>query len=312
LGGQPLTDSGDEIDLRELWRALRRRKKLVAVTAASVVTLAGLLTLYQRVFTPVYKGSFSLLITDPISSDGGSGGRAAADAASGTMFEALARNTTSNDIPTLIEVLRSPLLLSPIANRFDLTPKGLASRIEISTGGEKRQEAEGVLKVGLTEARISAALAIAHLCARSGEAQQMVLATEAVPVLMAVQGARMLALDALLAQQADRLGAFQRAAAAFALLLGRNPPDPPAAEGRLSGFEAILGFPVIPPGRSFPGPALFLGGGRSDYLRPEHRPEIERLFPAATIETIPEAGHWVHADAPEAFVAAVNRFLGRS
>jgi pimeloyl-ACP methyl ester carboxylesterase len=77
-------------------------------------------------------------------------------------------------------------------------------------------------------------------------------------------------------------------------------------------FEAILGFPQIPPGRSFPGPTLVLGGGRSDYLRPEHRPEIERLFPAATIETIPEAGHWVHADAPEAFVAAVNRFLGRS
>jgi succinoglycan biosynthesis transport protein ExoP len=98
----------------------------------------------------VYKGSFSLLITDPISSDEGSGGRAAADAASGTMFEALARNTTSNDIPTLIEVLRSPLLLSPIANRFDLTPKGLASRIEISTGGEKRSEAEGVLNVSLT------------------------------------------------------------------------------------------------------------------------------------------------------------------
>jgi len=77
-------------------------------------------------------------------------------------------------------------------------------------------------------------------------------------------------------------------------------------------FEAILGFPEIPPGRSFPGPTLFLGGGRSDYLRPEHRPEIERLFPAATIETIPEAGHWVHADAPAAFVAAVTRFLGRS
>jgi esterase len=74
-------------------------------------------------------------------------------------------------------------------------------------------------------------------------------------------------------------------------------------------FEAILGFPEIPPGESFPGPTLFLGGDRSDYLRPEHRPEIERLFPAAAIEMIPNAGHWVHADAPEAFVAAVNRFL---
>jgi esterase len=77
-------------------------------------------------------------------------------------------------------------------------------------------------------------------------------------------------------------------------------------------FEAILGFPAIPPGRSFGGPTLFLGGGRSDYLRPEHRGEIARLFPAATIEMIPEAGHWVHADAPAAFVAAVHRFLGRA
>jgi esterase len=74
-------------------------------------------------------------------------------------------------------------------------------------------------------------------------------------------------------------------------------------------FEAILGFPELPPGCSFTGPTLFLAGGRSNYLQPEHRPAIERLFPAAIIETIPDAGHWVHADAPEAFVAAVNRFL---
>lgn len=74
-------------------------------------------------------------------------------------------------------------------------------------------------------------------------------------------------------------------------------------------FPAILGFPSIEAGRTFPGPTLFLTGGRSAYVRPEHRPEIKRLFPAAVFETIPEAGHWVHADAPAAFVAAVNRFL---
>ena len=74
-------------------------------------------------------------------------------------------------------------------------------------------------------------------------------------------------------------------------------------------FPLILGFPEIEAGRTFPGPALFLSGGRSPYVRPEHRPEIERLFPAAMFETIPDAGHWVHADTPAAFVAAVNRFL---
>jgi pimeloyl-ACP methyl ester carboxylesterase len=35
-----------------------------------------------------------------------------------------------------------------------------------------------------------------------------------------------------------------------------------------------------------------------------------RLFPAATIDVIEQAGHWVHADAPEAFIASVNAFLG--
>lgn len=74
-------------------------------------------------------------------------------------------------------------------------------------------------------------------------------------------------------------------------------------------FDLIAGFPDVPTPRAFPGPALFLVGGRSDYVRPEHHAEIRRLFPAASIEAIPGAGHWVHADAPAEFVAAIERFL---
>lgn len=153
LGNSPAmavaTGNDDEIDLRELWRALKRRRKLVGITATGVLVLTGLVTAYQRVFAPVYEGSFALLITDPISNDGGSN-RATTAALDGSMFEQLARNTTRNDIPTLIEVLQSPLILNPIAQRFDLDENDLAKRITISTGGEKRQEAEGVLKVNLT------------------------------------------------------------------------------------------------------------------------------------------------------------------
>lgn len=75
--------------------------------------------------------------------------------------------------------------------------------------------------------------------------------------------------------------------------------------------ESIVGFPDIPPGVSFTKPTLFIAGGRSEYLRPEHRDAIERLFPAATIETIPNAGHWVHAEAPGPFLDVVSRFLAR-
>ena len=107
--------------------------------------LAGVNTAYQRLFRPVYQGSFSLLITDPISVI-----VAHVERGCRLGFEQLARNTTKNDIPTLIEVLQSPLLLEPIAQRFDLNSKALAQRISISTGGVKRREAEGVLKVSLT------------------------------------------------------------------------------------------------------------------------------------------------------------------
>jgi esterase len=74
-------------------------------------------------------------------------------------------------------------------------------------------------------------------------------------------------------------------------------------------FETIRGFPEIPSGQRYDRPTLFVAGGRSQYLLPDHVPAITRLFPAATIEVIPAAGHWVHAEAPAAFVTAVGRFL---
>ena len=107
LRSTEIGDRDDEIDLRELWRTLQRRKKLVAVTALSVIVLAILYTTYKRVFQPVYQGSFSLLITDPISNE--NGGRNNITSINGSVFETLARNTTNNDIPTLIELLQSPM-----------------------------------------------------------------------------------------------------------------------------------------------------------------------------------------------------------
>ena len=71
----------------------------------------------------------------------------------------------------------------------------------------------------------------------------------------------------------------------------------------------LVGFPAIPAGRAFDGPSLFVGGGLSDYLRPEHEPEIRHLFPNAQIANIDNAGHWLHAEQPIAFLAIVEGFL---
>ncbi|MEI6238848.1 MAG: alpha/beta fold hydrolase [Planctomycetia bacterium] len=74
-------------------------------------------------------------------------------------------------------------------------------------------------------------------------------------------------------------------------------------------FAAIVGFPHVAAGCVFQRPTLFVVGERSDYVRPEHHAEIGRLFPAATIEVVAGAGHWVHAEAPEAFLGVVSGFL---
>ncbi len=69
----------------------------------------------------------------------------------------------------------------------------------------------------------------------------------------------------------------------------------------------IIGFPRID--GQFDGPTVFLTGADSTYVTAEHRPEIKRLFPAARFAKIPGAGHWLHADKPREFEAAVRAFL---
>ncbi|TAE51442.1 MAG: alpha/beta hydrolase, partial [Bacteroidetes bacterium] len=56
-------------------------------------------------------------------------------------------------------------------------------------------------------------------------------------------------------------------------------------------------------------PALFIAGGNSDYILPEDRDMILDLFPNASFEVIPNAGHWVQAEAPEAFLSLALAFL---
>ena len=69
----------------------------------------------------------------------------------------------------------------------------------------------------------------------------------------------------------------------------------------------IIGFPEL--GGVFEGPTLFLAGAESTYVTTAHRNRIKALFPNARFARIPGAGHWLHADNPRAFEAAVTAFL---
>ncbi len=69
----------------------------------------------------------------------------------------------------------------------------------------------------------------------------------------------------------------------------------------------IVGWPGTT-GR-FDGPALFLSGSESTYVRPDYRDDIRALFHAARFAKLLGAGHWLHADKPREFEDTVAAFL---
>jgi len=98
---------------------------------------------------------------------------------------------------------------------------------------------------------------------------------------------------------------------AFLLQNLRFETDPPAwrfgLEEIAAAMPVIEGFPDSV--AQYRGPTLFLGGERSGYIRPEYHARIRALFPAARFATVPNAGHWVHAENPQGFLDLIEPFL---
>lgn len=93
--------------------------------------------------------------------------------------------------------------------------------------------------------------------------------------------------------------------------LGRNGQD---------GYRWKMNLPVITshydvivsgvhPSHTYTGTTTFFRGGRSDYILDEDWTEIIQRFPLAELVTIPNAGHWLHAEQPEAFYQEVMKKL---
>ena len=72
-------------------------------------------------------------------------------------------------------------------------------------------------------------------------------------------------------------------------------------------YEDILSPPELD--ASFEGETLFVRGERSDYIKESDFELIREWFPNSQIVTIADAGHWVHADAPEDLMQVMRDFL---
>lgn len=72
---------------------------------------------------------------------------------------------------------------------------------------------------------------------------------------------------------------------------------------------ALRGFPDPLPGAVYEGPTLWIAGAGSTYVLDEDRARMDELFPATRLVRVKNAGHWVHSEQPEVFLATVRQFL---
>ena len=61
--------------------------------------------------------------------------------------------------------------------------------------------------------------------------------------------------------------------------------------------------------KSFFKPVLFVKGSLSPYIKSEHEGQIKEFFPAASVKLIMDAGHWLHAEQPQALQKILLKFL---
>ena len=81
--------------------------------------------------------------------------------------------------------------------------------------------------------------------------------------------------------------------------------------GAISASMAQLSdFPKPLHGLHFHRPVSAIVGARSDYVHQHDGSPFAPMFTRVKTEVIADAGHWVHADQPQAFVAALRRALG--
>jgi esterase len=67
---------------------------------------------------------------------------------------------------------------------------------------------------------------------------------------------------------------------------------------------------ALPEDAVFNKPTLFIRGGNSNYIKDSDFDAIKKHFPLAVLETIPNVGHWLHAENPVLFFEITKTFLG--
>lgn len=77
-------------------------------------------------------------------------------------------------------------------------------------------------------------------------------------------------------------------------------------EGIKNGYDEIIGGIALEPINV---PTLFIKGENSNYISKEGEALIEQHFKDSQLISIPNAGHWVHAENKDGFIHALRNFI---
>lgn len=75
----------------------------------------------------------------------------------------------------------------------------------------------------------------------------------------------------------------------------------------IKSYRQLMDFPETE--KHYQGEAYFIKGELSNYISENSLKSIYHFFPKAQLNTIPNAGHWVHAENPEAFLFQLKSIL---
>lgn len=127
----PTADTqADTFDLGSLVSILKRQLPLTLGILITTVGVGAAVTLYQRLFLPVFEGSFSMLVGDPVNSiEESPSSDSGADLKGLALQSSRAPNIQISQ--DLIDVLASPLLLKPVSTQLGISEEELTKGLII-------------------------------------------------------------------------------------------------------------------------------------------------------------------------------------
>jgi len=146
----------DEINFNDLFQGILRRKKFVFSSTILIFLISIIFTSFERIFYPVYRGSFSMLTNDPMlekdSSSPSNRGDANQTSLQYTQYENIALSKTNYDTDTLIELLKSPIYLNSVEKKLNLQKSSISKIITIKPpksnfSGLNKKVIDGILNI---------------------------------------------------------------------------------------------------------------------------------------------------------------------